>query len=135
MARYAAKPAGSPLGKRLEALIESRGMSRTGLAQATGVPVTTLKRLVTETAPNPRLETLTLLSKALGVSMAYLLEGEPQTAGKDPALRETLTREADTFKEEVARAVAQGRLAAEDLELLSQVLAHAVEKNARGANT
>lgn len=132
MARYAPKPAGSPLGKRIEALISASGYSRTGLASATGVPVTTLKRLVTEASPNPRLETLTALSKALGVSIAELLEGDAPTKGHAPMEREALVKEVDAFKEEVSVAAARGALRHEDITLLRSVMDHAVAKNAHG---
>lgn len=132
MARYAAKPAGSPLGERLQALITASGYSRTGLASATGVPVTTLKRLVTEESPNPRLETLTALSKALGVSITELLEGDAPTKEVDPKARDSLMREIDAFKGEVAVAAGRGALHHEDITLLRAVMDHAVEKNTRG---
>lgn len=68
------------LGNMLQRQMEQRGIRLSELANSTGLPQTTVSRIVTGATDNPTVKTLIAISDYFGVSMDFLLE---RAAGTD----------------------------------------------------
>lgn len=63
------------LAARLRAARDKTGLSQPALADRAGVPVETLRQIEQGRRPDPRFSTMTLLARALGVSLDELAGG------------------------------------------------------------
>lgn len=120
------------LGERIASIAQRQGLSLAALARSTGVPRTTLNRLVSSEGGNPGLETLEKLAGALGVTVSQLLDNAPEKvcdplAGCDAG--EVGRHKA--FIADFTAASAKGQIQHDDVELLRRVLAHCIQKNER----
>jgi len=64
------------IGERLAALMSERGLSEGELGRRSGVSQPTIHRIVTGESKNPRQDNVEAVAKALGVSSAWLWNGE-----------------------------------------------------------
>lgn len=78
------------LGERLVAIREERDITRNELAQALGIPYTTLRNYETD-AREPGCKTLLQLSRILNVSIDYIIDGETPEASLSPLRRELMS--------------------------------------------
>ncbi len=65
--------------ERMLSLLSARNMSYSALAAATGISRSTLQRYATGTTDKIPFERLSAIAKALGVSPAYLADGEEES--------------------------------------------------------
>ena len=73
-----------PLGERIDALSDSRGLSRNDLAAATGLSRQTIGLILNGTTKSPSAETAIAIAKALGVSVEALFNGTGSTSAAKP---------------------------------------------------
>ncbi len=72
------------LRENLQRCRETRGLSRSQLAEAASIPEGTIRGIETGARTNPHLLTLVGLARALGVTMGQLCGVEPMGLGQDP---------------------------------------------------
>ncbi|MEO8402380.1 MAG: XRE family transcriptional regulator [Gammaproteobacteria bacterium] len=66
------------LAKNLRTLLDSRGVSEGEIAQSLGIPVMTVRRIVSGETADPRISTLKLIAKYFDVSIDLLLENNDE---------------------------------------------------------
>lgn len=123
------------LGERITSIAQRQGVSLAALARSTGVPRTTLNRLVSSEGGNPGLETLEKLAGALGVTVSQLLDNAPEK-GSDPLVGNDGLPAGENgrhkaFIADFTAASAKGQIQSGDVELLACVLAHCIQLNER----
>lgn len=84
------------IAERIKSLMSSRGLTRYKLAKVTGVPYTTLIKILDGTTKSPQIETISAIADYLGVTVDYL---SGQSAG---AIIEVEMKMADMSVEELA---------------------------------
>ncbi|CAM3837058.1 helix-turn-helix transcriptional regulator [Vreelandella rituensis] len=113
----------SPLGKRIVLIMTARGMSPKDLSRVSGIPPSTLSRVMACRSANPRLDTLERIASALGVPIAELFACEAADAENDKA-EDKLKGEVDILMEEIHLGLSSGQLVKEDIALLRHVTRH-----------
>lgn len=73
-----------PLGERIDALADSRGLSRNDLAAAAGLSRQTIGLILNGTTKSPSAETAIAIAKALGVSVEALFNGTGAASAAKP---------------------------------------------------
>ena len=80
----------SEISEKILHLIQERGYSYGALAELTGIPKSALQRYATGETGKIPLERVETLARALGVSPAYLMGLEEQTAAEEEEMQELL---------------------------------------------
>ena len=80
----------SEISDKILRLIQERGYSYGALAELTGIPKSALQRYATGETGKIPLERVETLARALGVSPAYLMGLEEQTAAEEEEMQELL---------------------------------------------
>ena len=76
-------PEGFPrLAGNLEALLKTKNLSASKIAQKLGIPMMTIRRLLSGETTDPRISTLKIIADHLGVSVNSLVEDNYPTAEK-----------------------------------------------------
>jgi transcriptional regulator with XRE-family HTH domain len=74
-----------PIGDRLKELRKAHPMTQQALATAAGLSMSVIIHIEAGRIPNPRLDTLRKLAKALGVTLDELAGGdEPEAEAEEP---------------------------------------------------
>lgn len=126
------------IGEILDKLMKKRGISQNSLDRVSGVPQSTIGRLIRGTAKDPRFSTVVHLADALDVSTDYFrLGGEPYSRGElSSALHEireplgsnnnqlvfTANRAITAEEARLFRLVMDGELSASALDALGKVV-------------
>lgn len=90
-----------PILKRLKECKEKSGLTNAQLAEASGIAVGTLNKILSGDTTNPQLPAIMSMAKALHVSVDYLLYGVDHPAFLDNKKLPTLTDEQQKEYEEI----------------------------------
>lgn len=74
--------------EKLDLLMESSGLNKNKLSILSGVPYTTIDGFYKKGYENAKISTIRKIAKALGCSLDYLIEDEPETK-KSPSVDES----------------------------------------------
>lgn len=96
------------LGERLISIREERDITRAELAQALGIPYTTLRNYEKDVR-EPGCKTLLQLSRILNVSIDYIIDGETPEAALSPLRRELLSITASLSDDALRALIASAR--------------------------
>lgn len=109
--------------QRINIIRKDRGLSIKDLAQASGVPLSTLKKICAGQTENPTLDTMKAIASALNCTLEDLDENE-----KAPAVQQELSQEDITMEQSTRLLVGLGfiregeQLSDRDLAFLSGIL-------------